>query len=243
MRARALLGSLWLAGAALSACSAPVPYTVEADDPPPYLRKEVAGREFYETLAFNQAAQAFTFFGVVLEPQPTKDFPLIWGATAAPPVAIAAAPTEVARLLPAPEGRRRVLAVMELEVRTPRLGAEVAGRAVDYLRARLTATRQFAIVDRTRQEQALREMLVQQKKESYAACYDEGCQVPLGKALAADTILRSSVSSLADFCTLSSELVDLAKEAALGGGLEKFDCTEAGLVQAIERLVPQLLGT
>jgi hypothetical protein len=130
---------------------------------------------------------------------------------------------------------------MEIEDQAGKLGKEVAARGTDYLRATLNATKAFIVIDKSRQAEALMTVIVDNKKESYKDCYNQSCQIPLGQALAADTILRTSITRLASFCTLSSELVDLEKEAATGGGMAKFDCSEDGLSMAIEKLVPQLI--
>lgn len=142
---------------------------------------------------------------------------------------------------PAKPTNRPKLAVMEIEDQAGKLGKDVAARGTDYLRATLNATKAFIVIDKSRQAEALMTVIVDSKKESYKDCYNQSCQIPLGQALAADTILRTSITRLASFCTLSSELVDLEKEAATGGGMAKFDCTEDGLSMAIEKLVPQLI--
>lgn len=137
--------------------------------------------------------------------------------------------------------RQLKLAVMEIEDISKKLDPGVSGRGTDYLRATINATRKFIVIDKSRQAEALTRMVVEQKKDSYKECYDQSCQVPLGQALAADTILRTQITVIGSFCTVASEMVDLAKEAAVGGGLQKFDCTEDGLGMAIEKLVPQIV--
>ena len=133
------------------------------------------------------------------------------------------------------------LAVMDIEDISGKLGAGVAGRGTDYLRATLNATRRFVVIDKSRQAEALKRMVIEEKRESYKECYDQSCQVPLGQALAADTILRTQIMMIGSLCAISSEIVDLLKEAAIGGGLQKFNCTEDGLGIAIEKLVQEIV--
>ena len=144
----------------------------------------------------------------------------------------------VATAAPIPELK---LAVMELEDSSGRFKRRVMANATDYLRGKLSASRRFAVIDRGRQEKKLKEVLRKQKRESHSLCYDEACQIPLGRALAADTVLRSTILRVGPSCAVNSELVDLAKEAALAGAIEKFDCTEKGLSEALDGVAEQLV--
>lgn len=139
--------------------------------------------------------------------------------------------------------RKLKIAVMEIEDTAKRFDAALIENATEILRSKLTATGRFIVIDKSRQYEKLKALIKEQKKESYKECYDEKCQIPLGQALAADTILRSSISCLNQTCVLSSELVDLAKEATIRGGSTEFrydaDTPEA-LMPAIAAVVQQL---
>lgn len=180
-------------------------------------------------------------------PRPTKKFPLVWGDDGSSVQVVA--PAEPAVPVQSSGGGWPVmggptvkpkLAVMEIEDQSGYLSKDVTGRATDYLRATVNSMHVFVVIDKGRQADALNRMVVQQKTESYKDCYNRECQIPLGQALAADTILRTQIVRIAGFCTLGGEIIDLAKEASIGGGVSKFDCTEDGLGAAIEELVPQL---
>ena len=184
-------------------------------------------------------------------PRPTDQFPRVWGDTGVVQAAVYAPAQETQQQYvqpqpvyqppqPARSENRTKLAVMEIEDLSGKVGKSAASRGTDYRRATLNATRAYIVIDKSRQAEALLSVVAREKSESYRDCYDQSCQIPLGQALAADTILRTQITTIANFCTLSSELVDLEKEAAVGGGLVKFDCTEDGLSVAIEKLVPQI---
>jgi len=188
-----------------------------------------------------------TGHGSFSPPRPTENFPRIWGDVEIPQQqqtvfaaqqGYSALPAYVPP--PARPANRMKLAVMEIEDLSNKVGRDAAARGTDYLRATLNATRGFIVIDKTRQAEALLSVVSRERTESYRECYDQACQIPLGQALAADTILRTQITTIANFCTLSAELVDLEKEAAVGGGLVKFDCTEDGLSMAVEKLVPQI---
>ena len=86
-------------------------------------------------------------------------------------------------------------------------------------------------------------MIKQMKEASYQDCNDKNCQIPLGQALSADTILRTTITFLGGIYKITSELVDLAKEATIRGAEQKFnDHDEKSLVKALDRIVLQIMG-
>lgn len=138
--------------------------------------------------------------------------------------------------------RKPKLAVMEIEDRTGKLKPRIISSGTELLRTYLSSSGAFIVIDKGRQADALKKMVKQQKKESYQQCYDSSCQIPLGQALSADTILRSTVSELGGVYSLSVEMVDLAKEATVKAGNADFDGSAKGLRKAVQSVVSQLSG-
>jgi hypothetical protein len=138
-----------------------------------------------------------------------------------------------------PVKKRRIVAVMSISDQTSMFRRSTIEAATDYLRGVINTRGLYSVVDKGRQEAALRSLLASEKRESYKDCYDQSCQIPLGQAVAADTMLRTTLTKLANFCVVSSELIDLSREAAEDGAIEKFDCSEKGLSAAIDLLVPR----
>jgi hypothetical protein len=108
------------------------------------------------------------------------------------------------------------LAVMELQDQTRTLDAGVLESLTDALRTQIAQSGRFIVIDKSRQAAALQKLVADQKKESYKACYDSRCQIPLGQALAADSILRTKLTRVGSYYLLNAELVDLEKEAVTG---------------------------
>jgi hypothetical protein len=164
------------------------------------------------------------------------------GAKHAAPHLVRAEPAERAK--PAgeiPLDERAVLAVMAIEDSSAIMDSGLLANAQEMLRGKLSATGYFVVIDRGRQEEKLNQLVRAQKKESYRECYDESCQIPLGQALAADSILRTTISCLGNSCMLSCELVELEKEAATIGGTADFDNSDvATLKTALDSVVTQL---
>ncbi len=146
---------------------------------------------------------------------------------------------------PAPPGPRPKVAVMSIEDRSEKIDQKLLDDLTEYLRARLTATGSYMVIDQTRQAEHLKKLVKLKKKESYQACYDRECQIPLGQALAADSILRASIARIGGVYTLSLELVDLAREATVGGAVAECEADpEEGrarrLLGALREAVEQL---
>jgi F0F1-type ATP synthase assembly protein I len=132
------------------------------------------------------------------------------------------------------------IAVMSLEDQSGKLTEKVKNAASTLLRMQLSSSGEFIVIDETRQEKVLGDMIKEMKKESYKMCYDEKCQIPLGQALSADTILRSTVTELGGLFILGVELIDLAKEAVTKAANAEFDGTESGIGEAVKKVVYNL---
>ncbi len=138
--------------------------------------------------------------------------------------------------------KKTILAVMEIEDRTGTLSEQMLEAGTELLRANLGSSNEFIVIDKSRQAKALENIVKQARKASYEMCYDVNCQIPLGQALSADTILRSTINELGGVYSLSVEMVDLAKEATVKAGNADFDGTAAGLRTAVQSCVTQLTG-
>ena len=135
---------------------------------------------------------------------------------------------------------KQKLAVMEFEDLSKKLSPEMLSGATEYIRGAFVSSNKFIVIAKERQEKA---MIKEMKKESYKACNDKNCQIPLGQALSADTILRTTINFFGGVFTITSELIDLAKEATVSGAKQNFDGSERSLMQALDRIVVQITGT
>ena len=131
------------------------------------------------------------------------------------------------------------LAVMEFEDLSGKLSKKMLSVATEQIRSKFVASNKFIVIAKERQENA---MIKQMKKESYKACNDKNCQIPLGQALSADTILRTTISFFGGTYTITSELIDLEKEATTQGAEATFNGTEKSLKEAINSIVAQIVG-
>ena len=131
------------------------------------------------------------------------------------------------------------LAVMEFEDLSGKLSPETLAGATEYMRGAFVSTNKYIVIAKERQE---KEMIKEMKKESYKSCNDKNCQIPLGQALSADTILRTTITFFGGSYTITSELIDLAKEATVTGAKEDYDGSETALKVALDKIVVKITG-
>jgi hypothetical protein len=135
------------------------------------------------------------------------------------------------------------VAVMDIHDRSGKFANDLLLNATEMMRGKLSSTGRFMVIDRSSQQEQMKKIIGKERKESYGQNYDQETQIPLGKALAADSILRSTISCLGTDCMLNAELVDIAKEASTKGGSERFSYSKtdmSSLMSAIESVIEQI---
>jgi len=133
--------------------------------------------------------------------------------------------------------RNSKLAVMEIGDKTGKMPPEMLDNAAEYLRSKLVSSGRFVVISKERQ-MAVR--IKELKKESYKECYDQKCQIPLGQALAADTILSTTITKMSGIYVITAELIDLSKEATIFGSTAQFDGSEEQLRLGLDRIAAEL---
>lgn len=139
----------------------------------------------------------------------------------------------------AEDKRVPVVAVFELEDATNRPRRLIAS-LTDYLRVKLAETQKLKVVDKGDQEAQLKKIIRSEKKKSYKACVDQSCQIPLGKELAADKILRGKVTRFGKSYVIAVEMIDLATGASAGAASEKSAGSEEELMGSVERVAKSI---
>ena len=79
------------------------------------------------------------------------------------------------------------------------------------------------------------------KAESYASCYDDSCQLELGKALAASHIVRSKITKFGARCVLNGELIDLQSEVTVKAASAQGACQAEGFLEMSETIERDLM--
>jgi hypothetical protein len=112
------------------------------------------------------------------------------------------------------------LAVMDLADTTRTLSAATLEALTDTLRSQLAQSGGFVVIDKSRQAEALKRLILMLKKESYRHCTDDRCQIPLGHALAADSLFRAKLSLLGPTYVITGEVIDLQSETVRSAAQE-----------------------
>jgi hypothetical protein len=134
--------------------------------------------------------------------------------------------------------KRPIVAVFAVQDASKNIAADVLEQLTEYLSAQLAATGRYRIVPRDR----LRERIADQRKKSYGACYDEACQIELGKALAAQKSLATKLLRVSNRCALTAVLYDLRTETTETAASVDTECSVEALLGAVRKVAQQLAG-
>ncbi len=164
--------------------------------------------------------------------------------TAAPPPPIATT-TPSKPVTASAQSKTWVLAVMDVEdmnekSRRNRIDRSLVRNLGDQLRVFVTQAG-VRTIDRSSQERALKDQVSAMKSDSYKACYDDSCQIELGKALAATHILRSRITKFGSRCVLNGELIDLRSEVTVKAASAQGTCAAEGFLTMCEQVAKDLV--
>ena len=143
---------------------------------------------------------------------------------------------ELLRAMPRPEKRDVIIAVFDLEDVDRRLDDDDARALSSYVATAILENTTDRIVPPDR----LRAALHDEKTSSYRACYDEACQIELGRALAANRALEPSLVATGDGCLLGATLYDLRTETVRWSDSVRGSCALRDLFGGAEALARAL---
>ena len=133
--------------------------------------------------------------------------------------------------------KKPIVAVFTIEDKGARLKKKLRERLSDYLAMTLAATGKYRVVPRDQ----LKKRLVQQKRRSYKKCFDQSCQIEIGKELAAQKSLSTVIMKLGSKCMVTSVLYNLRTAASEGGATAEGGCSEDAIVASIKTVVKKLV--
>lgn len=125
---------------------------------------------------------------------------------------------------------RPIVAVFDLENAGSKLRKETVAHLSDYLATILTASGRYTVVPRTQ----VKQLLNSQKTGSYKACYDEACQIELGKELAAEKAVTGQIMRVGRVCIVNLNVYDLAKAASESAASAKGRCGEESVLEMLQ---------
>jgi TPR repeat protein len=131
-----------------------------------------------------------------------------------------------------------VVAVFEIEDATAKKKSDrdTIHHLTEYLGGQIGEGGRFRVVPSA----DLAKLLLEQKKESFRDCFDEACQIEIGKAVAAEKSLSTQIMHLGSSCIMKSVLFDLAKEVSEQVATVKGGCSTDELIATVEKVAFKL---
>jgi antitoxin component YwqK of YwqJK toxin-antitoxin module len=131
---------------------------------------------------------------------------------------------------PSEAGEPSVVAVFDVEYAGVKLDKATRESLSEYLFSKVASLGAFTLVPRAE----VKKRLTSQKKESYRACYDQSCQIEIGKELAAQKSLSTKVLKIGKQCMVTMAVFDLRTAATDGAADATGGCSAGELVRTIE---------
>ena len=130
----------------------------------------------------------------------------------------------------------QIVAVFNVEDKGAKLTLATLDRLGDYLATLLTA-HGYQVIPRS----SLKARLAEQRKESYQRCYDQTCQIEIGREVAAQKMLSTRVIKLGSKCKVTMTFFDLKKATSEAGATASSDCSPDAIVESFEKAVNSLI--
>jgi formylglycine-generating enzyme required for sulfatase activity len=133
---------------------------------------------------------------------------------------------------------RPIVAVFNVEAKNTELTDGFLDSLADYISTRLTESGRYSVVPRRQ----LKERLESKKIESHSACFDQSCQIELGRELAASKVLAPSVLGLGSSCTVTFVFIDLKRAATEAAASQHGKCDYDSVLESVDKAIGKLLG-
>lgn len=130
-----------------------------------------------------------------------------------------------------------IVAVFDIEDRGAKLNRDTVSNLTDYLAAKLTASGSYHVIP----NEQVRDRLRSQKAESYKTCYDQSCQIEIGKELAAGKSISTKLLRIGKTCVVTVSVYDLASAATEHAATHEGKCDEEGVMVSIQKTVDTLV--
>jgi TolB-like protein len=137
-----------------------------------------------------------------------------------------------------PRASATVVAVFDVEDASHRTKAETLDQLTEYLTVQITRLAGLKVVPRNQ----LHAQMQAAKNETFKVCYDEACQIELGKAVAAQKSIATKLLNIEDRCAITSTLYDLKTETTERAASVDTDCSTKALLDAMKQVAQQLNG-
>jgi hypothetical protein len=103
----------------------------------------------------------------------------------------------------------------------------------DYLATKVAEDGLFHVIPR----EEIKKRLLSAKKKSYQECYDQSCQIEIGREIAAQKTLTVNIAPIGSSCIITAALYDLKKAATDGTATTRGQCGTDALLAQIEEII------
>ena len=129
-----------------------------------------------------------------------------------------------------------VVAVFLMESRGSGLKADEVVNLTDYMATRMGEGGELQIIPRDE----IKKRLVQVKASSHKECYDTNCQIQLGRELAAQYSVSSSIGRVGRRCLITIQIFDLKSSTMVKGLTGNVPCDPDSLIASIDSLALEI---
>jgi hypothetical protein len=139
---------------------------------------------------------------------------------------------------PAPKlvtSKNVIVAVFDVQDSIGAFAPKTLDQLTLYITNQMTQTAGYRVVPR----EQLRARLADEKSGSFKKCFDESCQIELGKALAAQKTLSTQLLKVGTRCMVVSNMFDLKTETSEKAASSETDCSENQLIDALRAVAQQ----
>jgi TPR repeat protein len=136
------------------------------------------------------------------------------------------------------EDQKPIVAVFGIENRGVQLDPTAISNLSDFLAAEIASTGSYEVVPRAQ----IKERLSSEKKNSFRACYEQSCQIEIGRELAASKSVSTQLLKIGKKCVVTATLFDLKKATAERAITQEGFCTAEGVMETLQVVAGKLLG-
>jgi hypothetical protein len=129
-----------------------------------------------------------------------------------------------------------IVAIFDVQDPSKQFQATTLDQLTEYLASRVAQVARLQVVPRDQ----LRTRLAAEKRDSYKQCFDQSCQIELGKAMAAQKSLATKLLRVGTQCAMTANLYDLKKETVEKAATARTACSDDALMGGVDEIARQL---
>lgn len=137
---------------------------------------------------------------------------------------------------PARTRRAPIAVVFRIHDMSGKLEDRLLDQLTEYLNTQVASQLGFKVTPRDQ----IRKQITEAKVASYKACNDRSCQIELGKALAANKSVSTTLLHVGSRCVLNATVIDLRTEASVRAASVETTCGEDALLDGVKAVVRKL---